>query len=52
MKSYAVAALALWFIAVCQGADKSDYWNDPDTHLMWTAVDNGSGLSWIQAQRY
>ena len=27
-------------------------WIDPDSHLMWTAADNGSGLSWIQAQQY
>jgi len=29
-----------------------DYWIDPSTGLMWTATDNGSGLSWGQAQRY
>ena len=57
MKSYAVASLVLWcasllWATTCQGAGKSDYWIDPDTHLMWTAADNGSGLSWIQAQRY
>jgi hypothetical protein len=28
------------------------YWIDPATKLMWTAVDNGSGLSWSQAVRY
>jgi Protein of unknown function (DUF1566) len=44
--------LALWSTSLCQGADKSDYWIDPQTHLMWTAADNGSGLSWLQAQRY
>ena len=57
MKSYPVAPLVLWcasllWATTCQGAGKSDYWIDPDTHLMWTAADNGSGLSWIQAQRY
>ena len=57
MKSFAVGPLVLWcaslyWAATCQGAGKSDYWIDPDTHLMWTAADNGSGLSWIQAQRY
>lgn len=31
---------------------KADFWTDPDTKLMWTAADNGSGLSWSQAQRY
>jgi hypothetical protein len=36
----------------CQGADNSAVWIDPDTHWMWTAADNGSGLSWLQAQRY
>jgi hypothetical protein len=29
-----------------------DYWVDADTNLMWTAADNGSGLSWHQALRY
>jgi hypothetical protein len=57
LKSYAVASLVLWcasllWATTCQGAGKSDYWIDPDTHLMWTPADNGSGLSWIQAQRY
>jgi hypothetical protein len=33
-------------------ATNPDYWIDPDTHLMWTAADNGSGLSWSQALRY
>ena len=28
------------------------FWIDPATKLIWTAVDNGSGLSWSQAQRY
>ena len=27
-------------------------WIDPDTKLMWTAADNGSGLTWSQAIRY
>ena len=31
---------------------KPVYWLDPDTKLMWTAADNGSGLSWNQALRY
>lgn len=35
----------------CQGAEP-ETWTDPDTHLMWTAADNGSGVSWLQAQRY
>ncbi len=28
------------------------FWIDPSTKLTWTAADNGSGLSWSQAQRY
>jgi hypothetical protein len=28
------------------------YWIDPDTKLMWTAADNGSGVSLTQAARY
>jgi hypothetical protein len=31
---------------------KQDYWIDAATNLMWTAEDNGSGLSWGQAVRY
>ena len=55
MSRFVVITLALWYasligVTTCQGADKS--WIDPDTHLMWTAADNGSGVSWIQAQRY
>jgi hypothetical protein len=48
LKPGKIAILALW-LSVCQGAG---YWIDPETHLMWTAADNGSGLSWLQAQRY
>jgi hypothetical protein len=28
------------------------FWIDPSTKLTWTTADNGSGLSWSQAQRY
>ena len=49
---FLVAISALWRGLCCQGADKVDTWIDPNTHLMWTAADNGSGLSWLQAQRY
>jgi hypothetical protein len=28
------------------------FWIDPSSKLTWTAADNGSGLSWRQAQRY
>jgi len=52
LKSLVIATLVLWCANLCQGADKSPYWIDPDTHLMWTAADNGSGVSWLQAQRY
>jgi len=37
---------------LCQGAEHPGYWLDPDSHRMWTAADNGSGVSWLQAQRY
>jgi hypothetical protein len=33
-------------------ATNPGYWTDPKTHLMWTAADNGSGLSLSQAVRY
>jgi hypothetical protein len=29
-----------------------NYWVDASTGLMWTAADNGSGLSWSQATRF
>ena len=47
-----MAGLALWCVISCQGAGDSGYWMDPGTHAMWTAADNGSGVSWIQARRY
>ena len=50
--SRVVAGLALWCVMSCQGAGDSGYWMDPGTHAMWTAADNGSGVSWIQARRY
>lgn len=30
----------------------ASYWIDPDTQLMWTAADNGSGVTLSQAGRY
>jgi Protein of unknown function (DUF1566) len=48
-------AMAMAQAGLCHGADtpaKSVYWLDPDTKLMWTAADNGSGLSLNQALRY
>jgi hypothetical protein len=45
-------ACALFGAALCQAADKADTWTDPNTHLMWTAADNGSGVSLKQAERY
>jgi hypothetical protein len=47
-----VCTWLLFCATLCQGGDNSGYWIDPDTHLMWTAADNGSGLSLAQAQRY
>jgi hypothetical protein len=35
-----------------QNAAPHGYWTDPDTKQMWTAADNGSGISWSQAARY
>ena len=32
--------------------ENGGYWVDPTTKRMWTAADNGSGLSWSQASRY
>jgi hypothetical protein len=45
--------LATLFVCLNVFAGKPhDYWIDPSTSLMWTAADNGSGLSWGQARRY
>jgi hypothetical protein len=49
-----LAILFLLFLMVsaglpCRAAEAASQWTDPDTHLMWTAADNGSGLSWSQA---
>ncbi len=29
-----------------------EYWQDPNTHIIWAASDNGSGVSWSQAAYY
>ena len=52
MNLYRLAIAALWCAMLCHGADRPQYWIDPDTHLMWTATDNGSGVSLRQAERY
>jgi uncharacterized protein DUF1566 len=57
LKRLFIPSSALWCAALfcataCRGADSSAFWIDPATHLMWTSADNGSGLSWLQAQRY
>ena len=53
MKRRIAILWALWCVtSLCQGADKAETWIDPASHFMWTAADNGSGLSWLQAQRY
>jgi hypothetical protein len=46
--------MAGWLVtaAVSETAAGSDYWVDPETHLMWTASDNGFGLSHKQAIGY
>jgi Protein of unknown function (DUF1566) len=35
-----------------QASDDRGYWIDSETQLMWTAADNGSGVSLSQAVRY
>lgn len=57
MTLYVITTSALWctsllWATACRGADKPNYWIDPNTHLMWTTADNGLGVSWVQAQRY
>ena len=39
-------------LAPCRTAESHDYWIDPQTRLMWTAKDNGYGVSLSQAARY
>jgi hypothetical protein len=52
MTRYLVTISALASTMLCRGAVRPLHWLDPDSRLMWTAADNGSGLSWLQAQRY
>ena len=33
-------------------AEDRGYWTDPNTQLVWTTADNGSGVSLSQAVRY
>lgn len=35
-----------------QSAKQTGTWSDPTTGLMWTAEDNGSDVSWIEAKNY
>jgi len=46
------AVCALIPFALCQSGESHDYWIDPQTQRMWTAKDNGSGVSLSQAARY
>jgi hypothetical protein len=47
-----VACILLGAVSPILAADEQAYWVDPSTHLMWTASDNGSGLSLRQAAHY
>jgi Protein of unknown function (DUF1566) len=61
LRSFSVACI-LGAFALCRSADRDTvtaaeaknrgYWTDPGTRLMWTAADDGSGLSLSQAGRY
>ena len=33
-------------------SDMAAFWTDPDTNLIWTKVDNGSDVTWQQANAY
>ena len=47
-----ISLILTFFALFGQTAASPDYWIDPDTHLMWTAADNGSGVSLKQAVGY
>ena len=50
-KSIALTSQAPQQLTISLGASLG-FWVDPSTNFTWTAADNGSGLSWSQAQRY
>ncbi len=43
---------SLLAVALAAPADDAGTWADPNTHLIWAAADNGSGLSLTQAKRF
>jgi hypothetical protein len=47
-----IPRILLFLPLVLAANTDSGYWVDPATKLIWTATDNGSGLSWSQASRY
>lgn len=47
-----ITCLLLSVVSPTLAADDRAYWTDPATQLMWTAEDNGSGLSFRQAAHY
>jgi hypothetical protein len=48
-----LCACILFAYVLCAAETKNQgYWTDSDTQLMWTAADDGSGLSLSQAVRY
>jgi hypothetical protein len=50
-KTIALTAQAPQELTISLGTSLG-FWVDPSTKFIWTAADNGSGLSWSQAQRY
>ncbi len=49
MKRYLIFAV---LAAASAQTNAPPYWTDPQTHLIWAAADNGSGISRLQAERF
>jgi hypothetical protein len=47
-----ISFLGIALFTTVRSAETNDSWTDRSTQLMWTARDNGSGLSGQQAVRY
>jgi hypothetical protein len=47
-----LASILLSAVSPLMALDDQGYWVDPGTHFMWTAADNGVGLSLRQAAHY
>ncbi len=47
-----ISTLALRATVLAADTTPTTFWPDPQTHLMWTGSDNGSGVTWAQADTF